>query len=330
MAADIREWLEGLGFGEYADRFAENDVERDLLPELDEDDLEKLGVASLGHRKRLLKAIAVLDSGASTESDPAETEQKPDARRAGQVAERRQLTVMFCDLVGSTELSARLDPEDMREVMRRYQDAVAGIVARYEGHVAKFLGDGVLAFFSWPRAHEDQAARAARTGLAAVRAVANLTTDDGRALAARVGIATGRVVIGDIVGEAATEADAVAGETPNLAARLQGEASPGQVVIGANTRRLIGATIGSQWRARFAGMLSSIITLAIGRPCARAPMKRSLWRTSTASSSSRLPETSWRAGRGFEWERARRARRRSAKAWRPTALPAQSYSCHIS
>ncbi len=240
MAADIREWLEGLGFGEYADRFAENDVERDLLPELDEDDLEKLGVASLGHRKRLLKAIAVLDSGASTESDPAETEQKPDARRAGQVAERRQLTVMFCDLVGSTELSARLDPEDMREVMRRYQDAVAGIVARYEGHVAKFLGDGVLAFFSWPRAHEDQAARAARTGLAAVRAVANLTTDDGRALAARVGIATGRVVIGDIVGEAATEADAVAGETPNLAARLQGEASPGQVVIGANTRRLIG------------------------------------------------------------------------------------------
>ena len=147
---------------------------------------------------------------------------------------------MFCDLVGSTELSGRLDPEDLREVMRRYQDAVAGIVVRFEGHVAKFLGDGVLAFFGWPRAYEDQAERAVRTGLAAVEAVANLKTEDGQALAARVGIATGQVVIGDIVGEAATEAGAVAGETPNLAARLQDVASPGQVVIGSNTKLLIG------------------------------------------------------------------------------------------
>ncbi|MCZ6811536.1 MAG: AAA family ATPase, partial [Planctomycetota bacterium] len=141
--------------------------------------------------------------------------------------------------VGSTELSQRLDPEDLREVMLRYQDAVAGVVARFEGNVAKFLGDGVLAFFGWPRAYEDQAERAVRSGLAAVSAVAHLKSEDGRALQARVGIATGMVVIGDIVGETATEVDAVAGETPNLAARLQGVAAPSQVVIGATTRLLV-------------------------------------------------------------------------------------------
>jgi class 3 adenylate cyclase len=149
---------------------------------------------------------------------------------------------MFCDLVGSTALSQRLDPEDLREVMRSYQDTLAGVVTRFEGHVAKFLGDGVLAFFGWPRAYEDQAERAVRSGLAAVKAVAKLKAEDGQTLEARVGIATGQVVIGDIVGETATEADAVSGETPNLAARLQGVAAPGQVVIGTTTRLLIGET----------------------------------------------------------------------------------------
>ncbi|MCH8999287.1 MAG: AAA family ATPase [Proteobacteria bacterium] len=182
------------------------------------------------------------DCGASLVGDATPPEDAAPAPLAPKV-ERRQLTVMFCDLVGSTELSRRLDPEDLREVMRRYQDAAAGVVARFEGHVAKFLGDGVLAFFGWPRAYEDQAERAVRSGLAAVEAVANLKTEDGQALEARVGIATGQVVIGDIVGEAATEADAVAGETPNLAARLQGLAAPGQVVIGATTRLLIGEAL---------------------------------------------------------------------------------------
>ena len=239
MVADVGEWLRSLGLDQYAEAFAANDVEPDLLDELNDDDLEKLGVASLGHRKRLLKAIAALQSSASAVAGATATTKTPESPAA---AERRQLTVMFCDLVGSTELSGRLDPEDLREVMRRYQDTVAGVVVRFEGHVAKFLGDGVVAFFGWPRAYEDQAERAVRSGLAAIDAVAELKTEDGQTLAARVGIATGQVVIGDIVGESATEADAVAGETPNLAARLQAVAAPGQVVIGSNTRLLVGET----------------------------------------------------------------------------------------
>ena len=223
MAGDIRTWLEELELGEFAEAFLENGVDQFLLPELNNDDLKDMGVARVGDRKRILK-------GGQASPRPLE-------------AERRQLTVMVCDLVGSTALSARLDPEDLREVMRHYQDTVAGVVARFEGHVAKFLGDGVLAFFGWPRAYEDQAERAVRSGLAAVEAVANLKTEDGQALNARVGIATGQVVIGDIVGEAATEADAVAGETPNLAARLLEVGSPGQVVIGAKTRLLIGEAL---------------------------------------------------------------------------------------
>jgi class 3 adenylate cyclase/predicted ATPase len=155
-------------------------------------------------------------------------------------AERRQLTVVFVDLVGSTELSHRLDPEDLRDVMRRYQDAVAGCIARYDGYLAKFLGDGVLAYFGWPQAYEEQAERAVRSGLAAVAAIADIELEDRSTLRGRVGIATGEVVIGDIVGEASTQSEAVVGETPNLAARLQTMAEPDQLVIGSTTRRLIG------------------------------------------------------------------------------------------
>jgi class 3 adenylate cyclase/predicted ATPase len=158
----------------------------------------------------------------------------------GQVAERRHLTVLFVDLVGSTELSRRLDPEDLRDVMRRYQDAVADCIARYDGHLAKFLGDGVLAYFGWPQAYEDQTERAVRSGLDAVAAIAGIEIQSGSMLRGRVGIATGEVVIGDIIGEASAEAGAVVGETPNIAARLQTLAEPGQVVIGSTTRRLIG------------------------------------------------------------------------------------------
>jgi class 3 adenylate cyclase/predicted ATPase len=239
MAREVGEWLEQLGLSEYLEAFAKNRIKFDHLPDLSEDDLRELGVTAMGDRKLLSRAITVLanDGVESAEVTKGETDALP--QRAAE-AERRQLTVMFCDLVGSTALSQKLDPEDLREVMRRYQDTVAGLVARYEGHVAKFLGDGVLAFFGWPRAYEDQAERAVRAGISAAEAVANLKGEDNQALAARVGIATGQVVIGDIVGEAATEQDAVVGETPNLAARLLEVASPGQVVINSITRQLIG------------------------------------------------------------------------------------------
>ena len=238
MARDIGQWLDGLGLAKYTSVFAEQEIGLSDARELTEADLKEMGLP-IGPRRRLLRAIAEL-AAQTPVSEASEVAEASVVSPAPAEAEHRQLTLMFCDLVGSTELSRRLDPEDLREVMRRYQDTVAGVVARFEGHVAKFLGDGALAYFGWPRAYEDQAERAVRSGLAAVEMVGNLKTEDGQALAARVGIATGRVIIGDIVGEAATEKDAVVGETPNLAARLQELASPGQVVIGSTTRLLIG------------------------------------------------------------------------------------------
>lgn len=239
MAHDVGKWLEQLGLSEHVEAFAKNRINFYHLSELSEDDLKELGVAAMGDRKLLSRAITVL---VNEGVEPAEvTKREPEAMPSHIAdAERRQLTVMFCDLVGSTALSQQLDPEDLREVMRRYQDTVAGLVARFEGHVAKFLGDGVLAFFGWPRAYEDQAERAVRAGMFVAEAVGNLKGDGDQALGARVSIATGQVVIGDIVGETATELDAVVGETPNLAARLLDVASPGQVVIDAVTRQLIG------------------------------------------------------------------------------------------
>ena len=236
MAVDTKQWLVELGLGEYAEAFGANAIDRTLLPELTDADLKEMGVGPLGHRKRILRAAMDLAEDAA-----APTAKTQPAAATGD-AERRQLTVMFCDLVGSTALSERLDPEDLRAVMRRYQDAVAGTVTRFSGHVAKYLGDGVLAYFGWPQAHEDQAERAVRAGLDTVQAVAALTLDDRDPLAARVGIATGQVVVGDLVGEAGRDAEAVSGETPNLAARLQQVAEPGQVVVGSVTRRLVGGT----------------------------------------------------------------------------------------
>jgi predicted ATPase/class 3 adenylate cyclase len=238
MADDIRQWLEQLGLGEYTDAFVENRIGIDVLPDLDDDDFKDLGVA-LGDRKRVLRAIVQLGNSAAV---PTTDEVADKPAQHSTAAERRQLTIMFCDLVGSTALSRQLDPEDLRDVMRRFQDAVAGAVARYGGHVAKYLGDGVLAYFGWPQAYEDQAERAVRSGLDAVAAVNDVKVSDGRSLEARVGISTGQVVVGDLVGESGRDAEAVTGETPNLAARLQGVAEPGQVVIGAVTARLIGGT----------------------------------------------------------------------------------------
>jgi class 3 adenylate cyclase/tetratricopeptide (TPR) repeat protein len=235
MARGIREWLEGLGLSKYVDIFAANDVDLDVLQDLDEKDLERLGV-SLGHRKKLLRAIADLETAPILELVPivGEIAKLP----AG--AERRQLTVMFVDLVGSTALSRRLDPEVMREVIRAYQNLVAGEVTRFEGYVAKLMGDGVLIYFGWPQAHEDEAELAVRAGLAIANEVSRLTTPAGGSLAVRVGIASGLVVVGDLIGEGAAQEEAVVGDAPNLAARLQALAEPGSVVIGLATRRQIG------------------------------------------------------------------------------------------
>ncbi len=228
--SEIRIWLEQAGLGEYGDIFTENDIECDLLDELTDNDLAALGL-SLGHRRRFLKAL----KRAPTPAGEPEAGDGP-----GQAAERRLLSVMFCDMVGSTDLSQRLDPEDLSDVMRRYQDAVAGAIVRYQGHVAKFLGDGVLAYFGWPQAYEDQAERAIRAGLDAIKAVRGLATPEGQRLDARVGVASGEVVIGDIMGQMSVDTDAVIGETPNLAARLQDAAGAGGLLIGGTTSRLIG------------------------------------------------------------------------------------------
>ncbi len=232
MVREISEWLEKLNLGQYAKTFADNDVDKDLLLELSEDDLVALGVTSLGHRKRLSKEIAALRSQAP--SAPAAPVQGPDE------AERRQLTVMFCDLVGSTELSGRLDPEDLRGVFRRYQNAVTTAVLRYGGHVGQYLGDGVLVYFGWPHAYEDQAERAIWASLESIANVSQVTVDSETTLNARVGIASGPVVIGEFVDHTGQDVQAVTGKTPNMAARLQGLAEPGQVVIDAHTRRLVG------------------------------------------------------------------------------------------
>jgi class 3 adenylate cyclase/tetratricopeptide (TPR) repeat protein len=231
---DVAVWLRGLGLEQYETLFRGNDIDAEVLSDLTDGDLEKIGV-SLGHRKRLLRAVAAL-------AGPPPTPQAAATRIPAVVdaAERRQLTVMFSDLVGSTALSAGLDPEDMRRVIRAYQDACSGVVARYDGFIAKFMGDGVLTYFGFPRAHEDDAARAVHAGLEIAEAVAALQTRAREKLAVRVGIATGLVVVGDLVGQGSAQEQAVVGDTPNLAARLQGLAEAGGVVVSAATRRLIG------------------------------------------------------------------------------------------
>lgn len=232
---EVIRWLEHLGLGQYANVFTENDVDLRALPHLTDQDLRDLGI-SLGHRRVLLAAIADLDDQAPPAVESTVSDGHPDKAEA----ERRQLTIMFCDLVGSTALSGQLDPEDMREVIRAYQSACAGIITRFEGHVANYMGDGVLAYFGYPQAHEDDAERAVRAGLELAEAVAKLMTPTGKHLAARVGIATGQVIVGDIVGEGGAQEEAVVGETPSLAARLQTLAEPNSVVIGPGTRHLLG------------------------------------------------------------------------------------------
>jgi class 3 adenylate cyclase/predicted ATPase len=227
---DIAVWLRGLGLERYEPAFRDNEIDRETLPKLSADDLKDLGVVLGSHRRKLLAAIAALHDNAAPSIERAS---------AAQGAERRQLTVVFCDLVGSTELASRLDPEDLREVVAAYQRAVADVIAGFDGFVAKYMGDGVLAYFGYPRAHEDDAEHAVRAGLGVIDAVRRLDVESVN-LQARVGIATGLVVVGDLIGEGSAREQSVVGETPNLAARLQALAEPNAVVIAAGTRRLVG------------------------------------------------------------------------------------------
>ena len=230
---DIGAWLRSLNLEQYAAVFQDNGVDTEILPELTEADLEKLGVL-LGHRKRLLKAISALRDEQRLKPE----HQHVAGTKSPAEAERRQLTVMFCDLVGSTALSARLDPEDMRDVIRAYQTSATDCVARSGGFIAKYMGDGILVYFGYPQAHEDDAERAIRAGLDLIDAVTRL----GKAelLQARIGIATGLVVVGDLIGSGASQEQSVVGETPNLAARLQAAAKPNTVVVDSTTHRLAG------------------------------------------------------------------------------------------
>src|SRR5271169_2612791 len=232
----IADWLEKLGMSEYAERFAENGIDISVLSDLTDQDLKDIGVL-LGHRRKLLRAIVDLKVGEKSDPRIAVAAVAP-AGSPQDTAERRQVTVMFSDLVGSTALSARMDPEDLREVISAYQKCVAETVRRFDGFVAKYMGDGVLIYFGYPQAHEDDAERAVRAGLEVVTAVAGLKAPV--SLQTRIGIATGLVVVGDLIGSGEAQERGIVGETPNLAARLQGIAEPNMVVIAEGTRRLLG------------------------------------------------------------------------------------------
>jgi class 3 adenylate cyclase len=235
---DVGVWLRSLGLGQYEAAFRDNEIDGEVLPNLTAEDLKDLGVSIVGHRRKLLLAIGALSAAPAPLPPVAKAVAEPTPAAA--FAERRQLTVMFVDLVGSTALSARLDPEDMREVVGAYHRLCEGLIVSAGGFVAKYMGDGVLAYFGYPQAHEHDAERAVQTGLALVVATPKLNTVAGVPLAVRVGIATGLVVVGDLIGTGAAQEQAVVGETPNLAARLQGIAEPNMVVIAEGTRNLLG------------------------------------------------------------------------------------------
>jgi len=237
---DIVVWLRSLGLGRYEAAFRDNEIDETVLPSLTAEDLKDLGVSVVGHRRKLLDAIAALrtDGGIKAPSSDAATTSSAPTGSPEDRAERRQVTVMFSDLVGSTAISAQMDPEDLREVISAYQKCVAETVGRFGAFVAKYLGDGVLVYFGYPQAHEDDAERAVRAGLELVAVVGSLKTRV--ALQTRVGIATGLVVVGDLIGSGASQEQAIVGETPNLAARLQGIAEPNTVIIAEDTRKLLG------------------------------------------------------------------------------------------
>src|SRR5215469_4402588 len=231
---DVAAWLRDLGLERYVSAFRDNDIDAEVLPKLTAEDLISIGVTSVGHRRKLLEAIAGLGTAVPTAVVTAPTPGAP----AQVDAERRQLTVMFCDIVGSTAVSTRYDPEDLRELIGGYHRAVAETVGRFDGFVAKYMGDGVLIYFGYPRAHEDDAEQAVCAALAVIEAVSRLPAPED--LRVRLGIATGLAVVGDLIGEGAAQERGVVGKTPNLAARLQALAAPNTLVIAEATRRQIG------------------------------------------------------------------------------------------
>ncbi|HEY4736720.1 MAG TPA: adenylate/guanylate cyclase domain-containing protein, partial [Xanthobacteraceae bacterium] len=234
---DIGAWLRSLGLERYEAAFRENEIDETVLPNLTAEDLKDLGVGIVGHRRKILDAIAALrvDEGKNASSATAAPKAKTVVEDR---AERRQVTVMFSDLVGSTALSARMDPEDLREIISAYQTCVAETVGRFGGFVAKYMGDGVLVYFGYPQAHEDDAERAVSAALELIAAVGALKSPS--PLQTRVGIATGLVVVGDLIGSGDAQERGIVGETPNLAARLQGIAEPNAAIVSEGTRRLIG------------------------------------------------------------------------------------------
>ena len=229
----IADWLEKLGLGQYAKLFADSDIDVSVLRHLTDQDLKDLGI-SLGHRRKIFAAI---NEGFASVQPLAEAD-RAEERIIRETSERRYVTVLFSDLVGSTALSTRLDPEDLRDVIAIYQRCVEETVRRFDGFIAKFLGDGVLIYFGYPEAHEDDPEQAVRAGLELVAAVKGLQTPE--PVEARVGIATGLVVVGELIGSGASQEHSIVGKTPNLAARLQGVAAPNMVVIADSTRKLLG------------------------------------------------------------------------------------------
>jgi len=258
---DIDAWLSTLNLERYAQSFREHDIDLQVLRRLTPEDLFELGIASVGHRRRLLHAIEAL---ASSDAQPAHVGTAPQPASPAP-AELRRLTVLFCDMVGSTALSTRLDPEDMRAVIRSYHGACIEVVKRYEGHVANFIGDGLLVYFGWPQAHEDDPERAVRAGLALAETVSALATPTGDALGVRVGISTGSVVVGDLIREGPAQEQSAVGATPHLAAELQALAAPGQLIVDGSTRELLGPgfTIDSLGAQALAGVAGPVDAFAI-------------------------------------------------------------------
>jgi class 3 adenylate cyclase len=238
---DVGDWLRSLGLSQFEDVFRDNGVDGAVLPKLTADDLKEMGIAGVGHRRKIIAAIEELNASSAATAQifkPVSTTGAALATHSTDSAERRQVTVMFSDLVGSTALSARLDPEDLREIISAYQKCVTDRVRRFDGFLAKYMGDGVLVYFGYPLAHEDDAERAVRAALELIAAVAGLRMR--ASMQTRVGIATGLVVVGDLIGSGEAQERGIVGETPNLAARLQGIAEPNTVVIADDTRRLLG------------------------------------------------------------------------------------------
>ena len=234
---EIADWLRRLGLEQYEPAFRANDIDGSVLSKLTADDLISLGVNSIGHRRKLLDSIATLQGISSSAAEPTRAEVRKESPRSSD-AERRQLTVMFCDLVGSTALSASMDPEDLREIIAAYQKCAAETVRRFDGFVAKYLGDGILVYFGYPQAHEDDAERAVRAGLELIAAVGALKSQV--PLKTRIGIGTGLVIVGDLIGSGEAQERGIVGETPNLAARLQGLAEPNSVIVAEATHELLG------------------------------------------------------------------------------------------